>query len=126
MRKINNKIIKIEARLSRVLFPKYPEILGKGDNTYGIVSWNPMLVLEGEIQTDSWGSIVVKGNYEEEIDPSVAIAGAALCEIGRMYEFEAFPSMRRTKRGWLVPTSVDSILYINYVLNGLKKEEKLI
>ena len=69
MRKTNNKIIKIEARLSRVLFPKYPEILGRGDNTYGIVSWNPMLVLEGEIQTDSWGSIVVKGNYEEEIDP---------------------------------------------------------
>ena len=68
MRKTNNKIIKIEARLSRVLFPKYPEILGRGDNTYGIVSWNPMLVLEGEIQTDSWGSIVVKGNYEEEID----------------------------------------------------------
>lgn len=69
MRKTSNKIIKIEARLSRVLFPKYPEILGRGDNTFGIVSWCPMLVLEGEVQTDNWGNLVVKGNYEEEIDP---------------------------------------------------------
>ena len=68
MKKTSNKIIKIEARLNRVLFPKYPEILGRGDNTFGIVSWCPMLVLEGEPQTDNWGNLVVKGNYEEEID----------------------------------------------------------
>lgn len=28
-----------------------------------------MLVLEGEIETDVWECIVIKGNYEEEIDP---------------------------------------------------------
>jgi len=69
VKKTSNKIIKIEARLSRVLFPKYPDILGQGDNTYGIVSWCPMLVLEGDVQTDNWGNLVVKGNYEEEIEP---------------------------------------------------------
>ena len=68
MKKTSNKIIKIEARLNRILFPKYPEILGRGDNTFGIVSWCPMLVLKGEPQTDNWGNLVVKGNYEEEID----------------------------------------------------------
>lgn len=68
MRKTSNKIIKIEAKLSKILFPKYPEILGKGDNTFGIVSWYPMLIHEGDPCVDSWGNIVVKGNYEEEID----------------------------------------------------------
>lgn len=63
----DSNIIKIEARLSRVLFPKYPEVLGR-DNTYGIVSWTPMLVLEGDVETDLWGNIIVKGHYEEEID----------------------------------------------------------
>lgn len=69
MKKMSNSIIKIEARLSKILFPKYPEILGRGDSTFGIVSWCPILVPEGEIQTDNWGNLVIKGNYEEEIDP---------------------------------------------------------
>lgn len=66
MKKTNN-IIKIEARLSKVLFPKYPEVLGV-DNTYGIVSWYPMNVIEGEPVIDSWGTLVIKGTYEETID----------------------------------------------------------
>lgn len=65
--KKTNKIIKIEGRLNRVLFPKYPEVLGK-DSTFGIVSWVPMLVLEGEPVTDNFGGLVIKGSYEEEID----------------------------------------------------------
>ena len=69
MKKTSNNIIKIEARLSKILFPKYPEILGRGDSTFGIVSWCPMLVLEGDVQTDNWGNLVIKGNYEEEIEP---------------------------------------------------------
>lgn len=70
MEKTNNSIIKIEGRLNRILFPKYPTVLGKGDDTFGIVSWYPMLVLEGEPATDNWGGLVIKGSYEEEIDPS--------------------------------------------------------
>lgn len=66
----NSNIIKIEGRLNRILFPKYPVILGKGDDTFGIVSWYPMLVLEGEPAPDNWGGLVIKGTYEEEIDPS--------------------------------------------------------
>ncbi len=69
MKKTNNKIIKIEARLNRVLFPKYPNVLGRNDNTYGIVSWVPVLVLDGEIEPNSWGNIIIKGIYEEEINP---------------------------------------------------------
>ncbi len=65
-----SNIVKLEARLNRILFPKYPEILGR-DNTYGIVSWYPMLILEGEVETDNWGNIIVKGDYEEEIDPKL-------------------------------------------------------
>ena len=45
MKKTSN-IIKFEGNLNRILFPKYPEILGK-DNDFGIVSWNPVNVLEG-------------------------------------------------------------------------------
>ena len=44
MKKTSNNIVKIEARLSKVLFPKYSEILGRGDSTFGIVSGCPMLV----------------------------------------------------------------------------------
>jgi exodeoxyribonuclease V alpha subunit len=66
---MTNNIIKIEGKVSKILFPKYPEILGK-DNTYGIVSWIPMLVLEGEPTTDDFGTIVVKGTYEEIINPA--------------------------------------------------------
>lgn len=69
MKKTNN-VIKIEGKLNRVLFPKYPTILGKGEDTFGIVSWYPMLVLEGEPATDNWGGLVIKGVYEEEIDPT--------------------------------------------------------
>ena len=66
--KRTNNIIKIEARLKHILFPKYPTILGNSDNNYGIVSWSPMLVLEGEPVLDNYDSLVIKGNYEEEID----------------------------------------------------------
>lgn len=65
--KKTSNIIKIEAKLNRVLFPKYPEILGK-DNTFGIVSWCPVNVIEGDPIIDSWGGLIVKGTYTEEID----------------------------------------------------------
>lgn len=65
MKKTSN-IIKIEARLNRILFPKYPETLGI-DNSFGIVSWYPMNVIEGDPTLDSWGSLIIKGTYEEEI-----------------------------------------------------------
>lgn len=65
---MSNNIIKIEGRLNRILFPKFPVELGKGEDTFGIVSWYPMLVLEGEPATDNWGGLIIKGNYEEEID----------------------------------------------------------
>ena len=66
MKKTSN-IIKFEGNLTRILFPKYPEILGK-DNDFGIVSWNPVNVLEGEPIIDSWGGLIVKGIYSEELD----------------------------------------------------------
>lgn len=66
----NSNIIKIEGRLNRILFPKHPTVLGRGEDTFGIVSWYPMLVLEGEPVTDNWGGLVIKGIYEEEIDSS--------------------------------------------------------
>lgn len=64
----DSNIIKIQARMNRILFPKYPDILGKNGNNFGIVSWNPIDVIEGEPHIDSWGSIVIKGNYEEKIE----------------------------------------------------------
>ena len=64
---MSNNIIKIKGRLNRILYPKFPEVLGK-DNTFGIVSWIPMSVIEGEPTTDNFGGLIVKGNYEEEID----------------------------------------------------------
>lgn len=66
MKKTSN-IIKFEGKLNRILFPKYPNILGK-DGDFGIVSWNPINVLEGEPIVDSWGSFIVKGIYSEELD----------------------------------------------------------
>lgn len=67
MNNTSKKIIKIEARLNRILFPKYPNVLGRGSNIFGIVSWYPNLILKGEPKIDAWGSLVIKGNYEEEL-----------------------------------------------------------
>lgn len=64
----DSNIIKIQARMNRILFPKYPDVLGEDGNNFGIVSWNPIDVIEGEPHIDSWGTIVVKGNYEEKIE----------------------------------------------------------
>lgn len=64
----DSNIIKIQARVNRILFPKYPDVLGEDGNNFGIVSWNPIDVIEGEPHIDSWGTIVVKGNYEEKIE----------------------------------------------------------
>ena len=64
----DSNIIKIQARMNRILFPKYPDVLGEGGNNFGIVSWNPIDVIEGEPHIDSWGTIIVKGNYEEKIE----------------------------------------------------------
>ena len=64
----DSNIIKIQARMNRILFPKYPDVLGEGGNNFGIVSWNPIDVIEGEPHIDSWGTIVVKGNYEKKIE----------------------------------------------------------
>lgn len=66
MKKTSN-IIKFEGNLNRILFPKYPKVLGK-DNDFGIVSWNPVNVLEGEPIINSWGSLIVKGIYSKELD----------------------------------------------------------
>lgn len=66
MRKTSN-IIKIEGRLSKILFPKYPEVLGE-DNNYGIVSWYPMTIIEGNPVIDTWGTLIIKGTYEEPIN----------------------------------------------------------
>jgi exodeoxyribonuclease V alpha subunit len=86
---MSKNIIKIEGRLSMILYPKLPEVLGR-DSTYGIVSWMPMLVLDGEPETDNYGTLVVKGAYEEEIKPNKdyrIIAKETIDEVrGKQYE----------------------------------------
>lgn len=63
-----NDIIKIEGKHNYTLFPKFPKVLGEDDDTsFGIVSWTVYTVLEGECTSDS---IVIKGDYNEEIDPN--------------------------------------------------------
>lgn len=66
----SNNIIKIEAKHEYTLFPKYPLILGKGENNYGIVKWCLLSVLEGEPIIDKNDCVTVTGNYHEEIDSS--------------------------------------------------------
>lgn len=65
---LGDQLIKVKATLGRVLFPKYPKILGEGDNTYGIVSWEIVEVIEGEPQVNEYGNITVKGDYNSTID----------------------------------------------------------
>ena len=63
-----NGIIKVEARHEFTLFPKYPIVLGKGDDNYGIVKWSISNVIDGEPITDKNDCITVTGGYDEEID----------------------------------------------------------
>ena len=64
----NNNIIKIEARHEFTLFPRYPIILGKEDNNYGVVKWSVLNALEGEPITDKNDCVTITGSYDEEID----------------------------------------------------------
>jgi len=67
---MQNNIIKVEVKHAYTMFPKKPIILGRGDNTYGIVNWTVVDVIEGEPKTDIYDNITVTGSYEEEIDPN--------------------------------------------------------
>jgi len=62
-----NDIIKIEGRFSYTLFPKLPKILGTEENKFGIVCWNVTSVLDGVLDKDERESIVITGNYEQEV-----------------------------------------------------------
>ena len=63
-----NGIIKVEARHEFTLFPRYPIILGKEDNNYGVVKWSVLNALEGEPITDKNDCVTITGSYDEEID----------------------------------------------------------
>jgi exodeoxyribonuclease V alpha subunit len=63
-----NDIIKIEAKHAYTKFPKRPIILGVGEDTFGIVSWTVVDVIEGIPATDIYDNITVTGYYEEEIE----------------------------------------------------------
>lgn len=65
---MENKIIKVEVKHNRTMFPKFPNILGTEDNTYGIVSWVVIQVLEGEPIFDRYDNLTIVGTYEQEID----------------------------------------------------------
>ena len=65
---MQNNIIKVEAKHAFTMFPKKPVILGQGENTYGIVSWTILDVIEGEPKADAYDDITITGHYEEEID----------------------------------------------------------
>ena len=65
---MSDNIIKIEAKHAYTMFPKKPTILGTEDNTYGIVSWNVINIIEGNPNTDKYDNITVTGVYEEIIN----------------------------------------------------------
>lgn len=65
---LDKGIIKIEAVHDFTLFPKYPTLLGKGDNTYGIVKWKVAREIEGNVECGWDDVITVCGEYESEID----------------------------------------------------------
>jgi len=62
------KIVKFEAVHQFTLFPKKPNILGKGDFTWGITKWGVMKVLEGELIETKDDNIIVCGVFESEIN----------------------------------------------------------
>jgi exodeoxyribonuclease V alpha subunit len=63
-----NDIIKVEAKHAYTKFPKKSIILGTGEDTFGIVSWTVVDVIEGVPMTDVYDNITVTGYYEEEIE----------------------------------------------------------
>lgn len=65
---LNSGIIKVEAKHEFTLFPRYPVILGKGEDTFGIVKWSILNVLDGDPISDKNDCVTVIGKYEEEID----------------------------------------------------------
>lgn len=67
-----------------------------------------------------------KSFYKSDFSPALAIAGAALHDIGKVYEFEKIPLIRKNRRGMLVNSAMNSILCVNRVNNWMKKEERII
>lgn len=63
-----NDIIKIEAKHAYTMFPKKPIVLGNSDDSFGIVVWTILDVVEGSPNADIYDNITVTGYYEEEIE----------------------------------------------------------
>ena len=68
IKKENENIIRVKAYHKRTLFPKYPKVLGVGENTYGVTVWEIYEEVEGVVQANSQGEITVSGEFYSEID----------------------------------------------------------
>ena len=66
----SSNLIKIKAYYNGCSYPKYPQILGKGDNTFGITHWDILDVEEGEPLLNKRSgseSLAIKGNFFEPL-----------------------------------------------------------
>lgn len=61
----NNNIIKVQAYLNSIVFPKPPNILGTENNNWGVTKWRVSLVYDGEVKFKSKNTneISVVGPY---------------------------------------------------------------
>ena len=66
----NEIIVKFEAVHDFSIFPSRPIIVGSEGNESGIIKWSIQKVIEGKDNISEWESVIVKGNYNLEVDTS--------------------------------------------------------
>lgn len=63
--------------------------------------------------------------YELPINKDLVIAGALLHDVGKLNTYGGFPNGERTERGFLVGSTVDSVLYVTTFNSMLPKEKQV-
>ncbi len=140
---MQNNIIKVEAKHAYTMFPKKPIVLGRGEDTYGIVSWTITDVVEGEPKTDIYDAIIITGKYEEEIEPNKNYTILAkevqhekygtqyeLIFIGEILDFTSIGNQKAFLKTFLTQGQIEEMFKVhknpletiqNHDIEGLKK-----
>lgn len=64
------EVVRFRGRLTRIIFPK-DKVLGQGENTYGITSWEILEIKAGNIVSNRYGEVTIKGEFNNIINENI-------------------------------------------------------
>ena len=115
-KKIDDGFIKIRGYLSAILFPRFPQILGKTAE-YGITKWEVAEIISGadSLVFDNNHQITVKGNFYEELS-----FGKLYTVFGK-YENDEWLSFNNSKGEWWIAYHGVTSFEERIISDGIRK-----